>query len=101
MNSIHRLSRFRNHTRRIFTVLLFLICLTACCANAASELRLFFPGEPDSYLVVDAQNHWGIQDAQGNWHRTSGQKAQPFLKPAATEHADKYRAIMKDALKNG
>ena len=67
MNSIHRLSRFRNHTRRIFTVLLFLICLTACCANAASELRLFFPGEPDSYLVVDAQNHWGIQDAQGNW----------------------------------
>ena len=32
-----------------------------------SELRLFFPGEPDSFLVVDAQNHWGIQDAQGNW----------------------------------
>ena len=48
-------------------LLLILICATACCANAASELRLFFPGEPDSYLVVDAQNHWGIQDAQGNW----------------------------------
>ena len=48
-------------------LLLILICATACCANAASELRLFFPGEPDSYLVVDVQNHWGIQDAQGNW----------------------------------
>lgn len=44
---------------------------------------------------------WAYQDAQGAWHRTSGQKAQPFLKPAATEHADKYRAILKDALKNG
>ena len=44
---------------------------------------------------------WVYQDAKGNWHRTSGSKAQPFLKPAAAEHADQYREILKKELKNG
>lgn len=43
---------------------------------------------------------WVYQDAKGNWHYTHGQKAQPFLKPAVAEHADKYREIIKDALEN-
>lgn len=44
---------------------------------------------------------WVYQDAKGNWRRTSGSKAQPFLKPAAAEHADQYREILKKELKNG
>nr|DAW56251.1 MAG TPA: putative tail component [Caudoviricetes sp.] len=44
---------------------------------------------------------WVYQDAKGNWHRTSGSKAQPFLKPAAADHADQYRKILEDELKNG
>ena len=43
---------------------------------------------------------WVYQDANGNWHYTHGQKAQPFLKPAVAEHADKYREIIKNALEN-
>lgn len=43
---------------------------------------------------------WVYQDAKGNWHYTHGQKAQPFLKPAVAEHADKYREIIKNALEN-
>ena len=31
---------------------------------------------------------------------TSRQKAQPFLRPAATEHGDQYRKILKNALEN-
>jgi HK97 gp10 family phage protein len=31
---------------------------------------------------------------------TSRQKAKPFLKPAATQHADEYRQIFKEALTN-
>lgn len=31
---------------------------------------------------------------------TSRQKAQPFLRPAATEHSDQYRKILKNALEN-
>ena len=43
---------------------------------------------------------WVYQDTNGNWHYTRGNKAQPFLKPAVAEHADKYREIIKNALKN-
>jgi HK97 gp10 family phage protein len=32
---------------------------------------------------------------------TSKQKAQPFLKPAATEHSGTYRAILEAEYKNG
>ena len=43
---------------------------------------------------------WVYQDAKGNWHYTRGNKAQPFLKPAVAEHADKYRENIKNALEN-
>lgn len=44
---------------------------------------------------------WGDQDAKGNWHYTRGNKAQPFLKPAAADHAGQYRDILEEELKNG
>lgn len=44
---------------------------------------------------------WVYQDANGNWHWTQGNKAQPFLKPAVANHARQYRAILEGALKNG
>lgn len=42
---------------------------------------------------------WVYQDAKGNWHYTRGNKAQPFLKPAAADHAIQYRKILGDELK--
>lgn len=42
---------------------------------------------------------WVYQDAKGNWHYTRGNKAQPFLKPAAADHAIQYRKILEDKLK--
>jgi HK97 gp10 family phage protein len=47
------------------------------------------------------QTPWVYKDAHGNWHRTSGQKAQPFLKPAVANHRQTYRNIIEDELKNG
>lgn len=44
---------------------------------------------------------WAYQDEKGNWHRTSGQKPQPFLKPAVADHTETYRNIIKDELENG
>ena len=32
---------------------------------------------------------WHYQDARGNWHTTSGQHPQPFMRPALTENKDK------------
>lgn len=44
---------------------------------------------------------WVYQDAKGNWHMTHGNKAQPFLKPAAADHVGQYRDILESELKNG
>ena len=44
---------------------------------------------------------WVYQDEKGNWHRTNGQKAQPYLKPAVADHANTYRKIIEDEMKNG
>lgn len=43
---------------------------------------------------------WVYQDAKGNWHYTRGNKAQPYLKPAAADHAQQYRDIIKSGLEN-
>ena len=44
---------------------------------------------------------WAYQDDEGNWHWTAGNPAQPFLKPAVADHAQTYRNIIEDELKNG
>lgn len=44
---------------------------------------------------------WVYQDAKGNWHWTRGNPAQPFLKPAVADHAQTYRNIIEDEMKNG
>lgn len=44
---------------------------------------------------------WVYQDANGEWHMTSGQRAQPYLKPAVADHAQTYRSIIEGELKNG
>jgi len=43
---------------------------------------------------------WVYQDANGNWHWTRGNRAQPFLKPAVADHAQTYRNIIEDEMKN-
>lgn len=44
---------------------------------------------------------WVYQDDAGDWHWTRGNTAQPFLKPAVADHAQTYRNIIEDELKNG
>ena len=44
---------------------------------------------------------WAYQDAKGNWHMTHGQRARPFLKPAAANHARTYKNIVEDEMRNG
>lgn len=44
---------------------------------------------------------WVFQDANGNWHWTRGNPAQPFLKPAVADHAQTYRNIIEDEMMNG
>lgn len=42
---------------------------------------------------------WVYQDEEGRWHKTSGNKAQPYLRPAVADHAKQYRDIIETELK--
>lgn len=44
---------------------------------------------------------WVYQDDNGNWHWTAGNRAHPFLKPAVADHAQTYRNIIEDEMRNG
>ena len=43
---------------------------------------------------------WVYKDEEGHWHYTHGQRAQPYLKPAVTDHKQTYRNIINDAMKS-
>lgn len=43
---------------------------------------------------------WSYQDDEGEWHTTSGQKPQPFMRPALDNNRQKIKAILKGGLTN-
>ena len=44
---------------------------------------------------------WHYQDAEGNWHSTSGQQPQPFMERALDENKDKCIDYFEEAIKEG
>ena len=43
---------------------------------------------------------WNYQDDEGEWHRTSGQHPQPFMRPALDENREQIIRILREALKD-
>lgn len=43
---------------------------------------------------------WNYQDDKGEWHSTSGQKPQPFMRPAIEDNRKKILEILKESIKN-
>ena len=43
---------------------------------------------------------WHYQDDEGNWHSTSGQYPQPYMRPALQENRTKILRIIREALTN-
>jgi HK97 gp10 family phage protein len=41
---------------------------------------------------------WSYQDDEGNWHSTSGQHPQPFMRPALDENREKIIEIIKEGI---
>ena len=41
---------------------------------------------------------WHYQDDEGNWHTTSGQQPQPFMRPALDENREKVTRILEEGL---
>lgn len=53
------------------------------------------------YYSGGRKTPWVYQDSKGNWHMTNGQRAQPYLKPAISDHANTYKQIIESNMKNG
>lgn len=43
---------------------------------------------------------WHYKDDKGEWHTTSGQHPQPFMRPAFNENREQILRIFKEALKD-
>ncbi len=43
---------------------------------------------------------WHYQDDEGEWHSTSGQRPQPFMRPALNENREKIIKILKEGVNN-
>ena len=43
---------------------------------------------------------WNYQDDEGEWHSTSGQHPQPYMRPALDENREQILRILKEGLKN-
>lgn len=43
---------------------------------------------------------WNYQDDKGEWVSTSGQKPQPYMRPALDENREEILRILKEGLKN-
>ena len=41
---------------------------------------------------------WSYQDDSGEWHSTSGQKPQPFMRPALDENREQIIRIIKEGI---
>lgn len=41
---------------------------------------------------------WNYQDDEGNWHSTSGQKPQPFMRPALDENREEIIRIIREGI---
>lgn len=41
---------------------------------------------------------WNYQDDKGEWHSTSGQKPQPFMRPALDENREQITKILREEI---
>ncbi len=44
---------------------------------------------------------WCYQDDEGEWHSTSGQHPQPYMRPALNENREQIKRILGEAITNG
>lgn len=65
------------------------------------EYALYIELGTGKYAEGGRPTPWVYQDDEGKWHWTAGNPAQPFVKPAVADHAQTYRNIIEDEMKNG
>lgn len=51
------------------------------------------------YYPGGRREPWAYQDVNGQWHRTSGMRPRPYIKPCLANHFPIYKAIIESELK--
>ena len=73
---------------------------SAAFVGTNSEYAAYVELGTGQYVSGGRPTPWVYKDVKGNWHYTRGNKAQPFIKPAVSDHAQEYRDIISDTLKD-
>lgn len=73
----------------------------AVCIGTNVDYGPFVELGTGAYYQGGRPTPWVYQDEKGQWHYTRGNPAQPYLKPAVADHAQTYRNIMEEEMKNG
>lgn len=71
----------------------------AAYVGSNSEYAVYVEMGTGIYYPGGRKDPWSYQDAHGNWHKTVGNKPQPYIKPAITDHIETYKKIIEDELK--
>lgn len=69
--------------------------------GSTSEYAVYVELGTGKYYPGGRKQPWVYQDAHGKWHRTHGNRPQPYLKPAIVDHLETYKNIITDELKGG
>lgn len=72
----------------------------AAYVGTDSEYAVYVEMGTGKYVTGGRPTPWVYKDAQGNWHMTHGQRAQPYIKPAVADHAQQYQKIIKSELED-
>ena len=63
------------------------------------EYGIYLEFGTGKYYPGGRPDPWVYKDEKGNWHRTSGIKAKPFIKPSVADHKQQYFDIIEQELK--
>lgn len=72
----------------------------ACYIGSAVNYAAYVEFGTGVHYQGGRKTPWVYQGADGEWHKTTGSKPQPFIKPSVADHLKEYENIIKDELKS-
>lgn len=70
-----------------------------CYVGTNTEYAIYNEMGTGVYIAGGRTSPWSYQDANGEWHRTSGMRPIHFIRDAAAEHTDEYKQIIEQHMK--
>ena len=71
-----------------------------CYVGTNMEYAAYVELGTGRYYSGGRRTRWTYVDDNGVGHTTSGQKAQPYIKPSVADHAQEYKDTIKKAMKS-